>query len=161
MTTDQKYVVETDEIIQIKPVEEWRSIPGYEGRYEVSTLGRVASLNYSRQKKRQILKPRPERGYQKVTLFKQHHLKQWKIHQLVMLAFVGERPTNLVTDHINRVKTDNRLVNLRYVSRSENARNTDRYLFKQRTRVEQPTQTRVNQLTQTTNQQPLIFNGVI
>ncbi|AUT00354.1 hypothetical protein CLI64_08120 [Nostoc sp. CENA543] len=137
----QQSIVETDETIQVnnRDAEVWRPIPGYEGQYEVSNMGRVASLNYSRQKKRQVLKPRPERGYLKVTLYNKHHSKQWKVHQLVLLAFVGERPKQLVTDHINRVKTDNRLANLRYVSRSENARNTDRYLYKQITHKKQLT----------------------
>lgn len=129
-------IVETDVTIQVNRNDDevWQPIPGYQGRYEVSNMGRVASLNYSHQKKRQVLKPQPERGYLKVTLYNKHHSKQWKVHQLVLLAFVGERPAHLVTDHINRVKSDNRLVNLRYVSRSENARNSERYLYKQRTR---------------------------
>ncbi|MBH8576955.1 hypothetical protein I8752_29025 [Nostocaceae cyanobacterium CENA369] len=56
-------VVQTDETIQVnnRDAEVWLAIPGYEGRYEVSNLGRVASLNYARCKKRQVLKPRPER----------------------------------------------------------------------------------------------------
>lgn len=49
--------------------------------------------------------------------------KYYLVHRIIMLAFYGECPPNKETDHINRVRHDNRLCNLRYVSRSENANN--------------------------------------
>ncbi len=49
--------------------------------------------------------------------------KRVAVHSLVAAAFIGKRPTNQEVDHINRIKTDNRVENLRYVFRSVNMHN--------------------------------------
>ena len=49
--------------------------------------------------------------------------KFYKAHRLIMMAFVGE--SHQEVDHINRIKTDNRFENLRYVTRSQNGLNRD------------------------------------
>ena len=48
-------------------------------------------------------------------------------HHLVAKAFIGERPENLVIDHIDRNSLNNNVNNLRYISCKENSRNTDRF----------------------------------
>lgn len=100
--------------------EMWKDIPGYEGHYQVSALGNVRSLkgNHRNQYKNRYLKPSIHHGHKHVALCKGNAIKHYLIHQLVMLAFVGEPNGNLVW-HINRIKTDCRLSNLRYISRSE------------------------------------------
>jgi len=60
-----------------------------------------------------ISKP-SKKGYIQVIIGK----KMYQSHRLIMLAFVGESDKEV--DHINRIKTDNRFENLRYVTRSEN-----------------------------------------
>ena len=50
--------------------------------------------------------------------------KMVKVHRLVLLAFIGE--SELDVDHKNRIKTDNRLCNLHYVTSQENNLNMDR-----------------------------------
>ena len=113
-------------------MEEWRDIPGYEGRYKVSNMGRVKSLerkvrsvNWSTGKefyrtvRECILKPGPSNsGHLYVVL---GHGEQGRpVHQLVMRAFVGQPPVGMEVRHLNGDPTDNRLENLRYGTRTEN-----------------------------------------
>lgn len=101
----------------------WKSIPNYEGLYEVSSLGRVKSLYQNKEK---ILSPRPCKGYLLVALCLNKKRKDICIHQLVAMAFLNHNPCGhkLVVDHINDVKTDNRLENLQVVTHRFNAYKT-------------------------------------
>lgn len=97
-------------------LEQWKSIPGYEGLYEVSNLGNVRSP-------RRILRQQPISKwakYQKVSLFRDRTLKTFAVHRLVMITFVGPRPDGMETCHNNGDPTDNRLANLRYDTPSSN-----------------------------------------
>ena len=96
----------------------WKAIPGYEGIYEVSDLGRVKSLGNNKTRKEKILKfSNNRKGYYKLNLFKNANTKTYEIHQLVAMAFLNHIPSKSkkVIDHINNVKTDNRLENLQYL----------------------------------------------
>jgi hypothetical protein len=90
----------------------WKAIPGNLG-YEVSNLGRVRSL---KRKTPRILKPCYYRGYLQVHLSngKKGDISQRRIHNLVMLAFVGPRPEGLEVCHEDDNPANNRLDNLRY-----------------------------------------------
>lgn len=69
--------------------EVWVSIKGYEGLYEVSTFGRVKSLNYRHTKKEKILRYNiNSRGYKYVILCKNGKTKNFSIHRLVAIAFI-------------------------------------------------------------------------
>lgn len=101
-------------------MEIWKDIPGYEGLYQVSDMGRVKSLKRATTSGR-ILKGRvKECGHVNVFLCKDGHVKTHYVHSLVLLAFVGSRPANAQTRHLNSIPTDNRLCNLAYGSCSEN-----------------------------------------
>ena len=113
-----------------KEVETWRDIKGYEGRYQVSNMGRVKSLsrevaskNGSKQyRKERILKPRSNgKGYLRVSLCKSSsETKDFYIHRLVCEAF-HENPMNRPdVNHINEDKSDNRACNLEWVTRKGN-----------------------------------------
>jgi hypothetical protein len=94
----------------------WKDVPEYEGLYQVSNLGRVKSLKFGRER---ILKPQEgKQGYMHVFLYKEGDVKFYRVHRLMMLAFVGE--SNLQVNHINGIKTDNRLENLEYCTGSQN-----------------------------------------
>lgn len=109
-------------------IETWKEIKGYEGYYEVSDEGRVRSLDRiatdGRRLKGKILEGSIDSyGYKVVGLSKGGKATQHKIHQLVLGAF-SDNPNNLPdVDHINAVKTDNRLVNLRYTDPYGNTHN--------------------------------------
>ena len=105
--------------------EEWKPIPGYEGSYEVSDIGRVRSLNRldSRGRRRdgRLMKQTAAKsGHRFVSLCIDGVRRRWGVHTLVLEAFVGPRPTLHDSCHWNDDPTDNRLANLRWGTRSEN-----------------------------------------
>ena len=113
--------------------ERWKSIPGLEGRYEVSDLGRVKSLqrivsvgnNTGKvlvPERIRKLSPSPQ-GYPRVRLCGKTRL----VHHLVLLAFVGPRPVGLEIRHLNGNRADSRLANLAYGTRSENQMDSIRH----------------------------------
>lgn len=104
-------------------IEFWKAIPGYEGIYEVSDLGRVKSLGNNESRKEKILKfSNNRKGYCKLNLFKHANSKTYQAHQLVAMAFLNHIPSKSknVVDHINNIKTDNRLENLQIITQREN-----------------------------------------
>lgn len=104
--------------------EEWRPVVGYEGSYEVSNTGKVKSLNYNHTGKEGVLKAnRHKNGYLFAALSKCGKIKIKSIHRLVWEAFKYIIPEGMEIDHINTVRDDNRLDNLRCVTRKENHAN--------------------------------------
>jgi hypothetical protein len=95
----------------------WKDIKGFEGRYQVSNLGRVRSLNYRHKNITQNLKPIDDhKGYLEVRLDNKHV----KIHRLVAMAFVEGYKPGLVVNHLNEIRTDNRPENLQFCERGYN-----------------------------------------
>ena len=112
-------------------MEIFKKVKGFSD-YEVSNLGRVKSIARKiiyndgsvRILKEKILKPNlTGSGYLKVSLCKEGKSKTRTNHQLVAESFLGHTPNGmkLVIDHINGVKTDNRLENLQIISQRENS----------------------------------------
>ena len=102
----------------------WKSIEGYEGKYEISNLGRVKSLCDKNGRKRElILKPRVgKQGYLYLNLWQESEGKAKKIHRLVAEAFCYKPATAECVNHINGVKTDNRAENLEWCTYSYNSK---------------------------------------
>ena len=102
----------------------WKDIKGFEGLYQVSNLGRVKSLEridaLGHRLKEKILKPRIDGRYYQVCLCKQSIKKNYRVHRLVWEAFNGQIPEGLQVNHINEVKTDNKLENLNLMTCKEN-----------------------------------------
>lgn len=108
----------------------WKDVPGYAGKYKVSSLGRIKSFVVSESGK--ILVQSYDRyGYKIVGLYAGRQ-KSFPVHRVVLLAFRGPRPLNMDSCHNNGVKTDNRLLNLRYDSRKNNHADTKRHGMKPR-----------------------------
>ena len=100
----------------------WKDIKGFEGLYQVSNLGRVKSLKRPYRLKEKIKKPQmPNNGYYQVQLHKNSIRKWYQVHRIVWEAFNGTIPEGLQVNHINEVKTDNRLSNLNLMTAKENS----------------------------------------
>ena len=110
-------------------LEQWREIPGSNGRYIVSSNGRVAtSYGHGKCSKKRDNKI-PEGyylmsqkatswGYNQVYLVLNGKRTSRAVHRLVMEAFVGKSDKEV--NHINEDKLDNRLTNLEYISSGAN-----------------------------------------
>ena len=103
----------------------WKDILNYEGLYQVSNLGRVKSLErfdaLGHRLKEKILKPGINQyGYYQVALCKQSVQKHYMVHRLVWSAFNSSIPEGLQVNHINEIKSDNRLENLNLMTCKEN-----------------------------------------
>lgn len=108
----------------------WKDIPGYEGRYQASTEGRIRSVDHrvrvvvhgkeaTRITRGQVLRPgRQKSGHVSVVLGHGAHGSQ--VHQLIMLTFVGPVPEGCEVCHNDGNPANNALNNLRYDTRSEN-----------------------------------------
>jgi len=103
--------------------ENWLPMPDFEGWYEISDYGRVRRVRAynSTYVGRFLSQPNDGRGYLQVCLCKNGKHYVARPHQLVMAAFVGPRQGDMQVNHKDGVKTNNRLDNLEYVTRSENA----------------------------------------
>ena len=97
-------------------MEEWRDIKGYEGKYQISDLGRIKSLNYrGNTNQEHILKLKEARnGYNQVQLYKNGKGVFYLIHRLVAQAFIPN-PDNLpIVNHKDENKENNNVDNLEW-----------------------------------------------
>jgi hypothetical protein len=113
-------------------MEKWRDIEGYEGLYQVSNFGRVRSLDrvvFQKNRwgqlwkvtyKGTILKQYKQPYYLEVDLCKDGVKKHHLVHRIEYEAFNGKIPEGMQVNHINEIKTDNRLENLNLMTPSEN-----------------------------------------
>lgn len=111
-------------------IEEWRSVPEYEGYYEVSNLGFVRSLarvvpstahGLRRTIHPRILRQRLDKdGYPVVTLTKNSVAKLVPIHRLVALAFRGSCPEGCECAHLDGNRQNPRADNLTWATKAEN-----------------------------------------
>lgn len=93
----------------------WKDIKGYEGKYQVSNLGNVRSLNYHQTQGIKTLKCwLSSAGYNTVTLCSNGRGENFTVHRLVAEAFVPNPNNYPVVNHKNEIKTDNRVTNLEW-----------------------------------------------
>lgn len=107
--------------------ERWLPVVGYEGSYEVSSEGRVRSLDRlvtdrirTRRLSGRLRCLKMGRHYWELTLSRGGVQRTHHVHQLVCEAFHGRRPKGAVVRHLNGQHTDNRPENLRWGTPKEN-----------------------------------------
>jgi hypothetical protein len=115
----------------------WKDVVGYEDKYQVSDLGRVIRKEYTQKAKftikdEVISYDRVEpavlavqhlniNGYMFVAATVNDKRTNWKVHRLVAQAFIPNPENKPFVNHINGIKSDNKLSNLEWVTRSENS----------------------------------------
>lgn len=123
----------------MQSTENWRPVPGYEGYYEVSDIGNVRSVDRMVpivEPRRQYLRRRRgapmatrvgTNGYVYVAFCKDGVHRNCTVHSLVARAFLGAREDGAEVCHVNGVRADNRLSNLRWGTHQENIDDRDRH----------------------------------
>lgn len=95
--------------------EEWRDVPGYEGRYQVSDMGRMRGRHQA------ILRPfRNHNGYLIATLLCNGEKRRTGVHRLVAQAFIPNPDGKPQINHKDGNKENNAPTNLEWVTCSEN-----------------------------------------
>lgn len=108
--------------------EEWRDIPGYEGKYQASSLGNIRSLDrrvnifggHTRLMRGRVLKPAGQRKDPHLRVVLGHGAPGSCVHTLVALTFLGPRPEGQEVRHLDGNPLNNRVENLAYGTRTEN-----------------------------------------
>jgi hypothetical protein len=112
-------------------MEVWKKIPRFNNEYEISSLGKIRSLKaviirsngkpYTRKSK--VLKPDTKHsGYCIGAVRVNKKMMSYKIHRLVAEMFIPNPEKKPTVNHINGVKSDNRVENLEWNTMLENVR---------------------------------------
>ncbi len=96
-------------------MEIWKDIRGYEGYYQISNCGSVKNL----QTGKLLIGDKNSMGYKRVILYKPIK-KRFFVHRLVAIHFCDGYKDNLVVNHIDGDKSNNKAENLEWITRSEN-----------------------------------------
>ena len=94
-----------------------KDIKGFEGRYAITSCGRVYSY-----KAKKFLKPRVDKdGYLAVTLFcgDKNHKKYCLIHRLVASAYIPNPENKPTVNHKDEIKSHNWINNLEWMTMAE------------------------------------------
>lgn len=100
--------------------EVWKDIPEYEGFYQASNMGRIASVRYGFKLMSLVRNPT---GYLQVAFRVNNSVKRGMVHVFIAKTFLQQCENCTQVDHINNIKADNRVENLQWISRSNNMKN--------------------------------------
>ena len=110
-------------------MEQWKEVPIFDGRFLVSSFGRVKqTIRYDNQGRKSggkilCLNKRDKDGYCIVQLQYKGEARYLRVHRLVAQAFIPNPDNKPQVDHINAIKDDNRVENLRWATPKENNNN--------------------------------------
>lgn len=98
----------------------WAIVPGYNGDYSISSIGRIMSKKFG--KIRHMNPSINSAGYPYVGLSLNGSVKNHRIHRLVASAFISNPSNKPEVNHLNGDVTDSRVENLEWVTAKENTR---------------------------------------
>ena len=118
-------------------MEIWKVIPGFEGYYEASDMGRIRGIDriiettgkkaHTRLIKSRVLKFSLSHGYHSYVLWVNHKQTTIRSHVAVAYAFLGDRPSGMYVCHANGDRSDNRLANVYYGTPKQNSDDAARH----------------------------------
>jgi hypothetical protein len=110
----------------------WKDIPGYEGRYQASTEGRIKSLGRAIDFVNRWGQPAIRYTEDRVLVATRHHTgylvvklgnsRQFRVHTLIAATFLGPAPDGMIVSHSDDNKENNSVSNLEYMTSSENVK---------------------------------------
>lgn len=102
--------------------EVWKDIPGFEGRYQASNLGRIRSIQDNHGKYKEQIRSTwiSNKGYEYVQLFIKDKSHNVSVHHAVASAFLPNPDAKPTVNHIDGNKQNNFVGNLEWSTYSEN-----------------------------------------
>lgn len=114
----KRKIKQINKTIEVFQEDEWRQVCGFEN-YLINCKGQI--VNTSTHK---LLRFSERNGYLRVNLSQNNKQHQLSVHRLVYETFIGSIPKDMLVDHIDGNRANNKLNNLRLVTQSENMKNS-------------------------------------
>jgi len=115
----------------------WKDVSGYEGLYQVGSSGKIKSLitkgligkNKTDTTERLMTPAVNDKGYLRISIINSDSKrKSHRVHRLVAIEFIPNPDSKKEVNHINGIKTDNRIENLEWCTLSENTKHYHKFL---------------------------------
>ena len=101
--------------------EVWKDVPGFEGRYQISNLGNVMSLDYRHTGKPHLMAQCTVMGYKMIRFKAKGRNEMYKVHRLVAMAFIPNPNNYKQVNHKDENKTNNVVDNLEWCTAKYNS----------------------------------------